>query len=105
MASVLVGDGFAFFLVGAASFAIGAAVAGLGIDAAENLGVGNNVVVGAIIGGTASHLSGGKFANGALSGAFIAIYNHNAHSNNEAQQSSFDWADAAWLAFDVATFV
>lgn len=33
----------------------------------------------AIVGGTASKLGGGKFANGAVSGAFVHMYNHMAH--------------------------
>jgi hypothetical protein len=33
----------------------------------------------AIVGGTASKLGGGKFANGAVSGAFVHIYNWTAH--------------------------
>ncbi len=39
----------------------------------------------AIIGGTASTLSGGKFANGALSGAFGYLFNQAAHSYSECQ--------------------
>ncbi|WP_294031886.1 hypothetical protein [Thiolapillus sp.] len=39
----------------------------------------------AIIGGTASTLSGGKFANGALSGAFGYLYNQAAHNYSECQ--------------------
>ncbi len=33
----------------------------------------------AIVGGTASKLGGGKFANGAVSGAFVHMYNYKAH--------------------------
>jgi hypothetical protein len=33
----------------------------------------------AIVGGTASKLGGGKFANGAVSGAFVHMYNFTAH--------------------------
>jgi len=33
----------------------------------------------AIVGGTASKLGGGKFANGAVSGAFVHMYNYTAH--------------------------
>ena len=33
----------------------------------------------AIVGGTASELGGGKFANGAVTGAFVMMYNHMAH--------------------------
>ncbi|WP_419590364.1 hypothetical protein, partial [Thiolapillus sp.] len=39
----------------------------------------------AIIGGTASTLSGGKFANGALSGAFGYLFNQEAHNYSECQ--------------------
>lgn len=40
----------------------------------------------AIVGGTVSSIGGGKFANGAISGAFIQIYNHNGGS----------WENHAW---------
>ena len=36
----------------------------------------------AIVGGTASELGGGKFANGAVSAAFVHMYNHMAHNIN-----------------------
>jgi hypothetical protein len=37
------------------------------------------VSMAAIVGGTASKLGGGKFANGAVSGAFVHMYNYTAH--------------------------
>ncbi len=33
-------------------------------------------IAGAVVGGTASRLGGGKFANGAMSGAFVQMFNH-----------------------------
>jgi hypothetical protein len=48
-----------------------------------------NMIAGAIVGGTASALGGGKFANGAVSGAFTYMFNHNAHPDNR------DWLDRA----------
>lgn len=38
-----------------------------------------NVMVGALVGGTSSVIGGGDFANGAISGAFVAMYNDEAH--------------------------
>jgi len=35
--------------------------------------------IGAAIGGTAESLGGGKFANGAITGAFVALFNHGMH--------------------------
>jgi hypothetical protein len=46
-----------------------------------------NMIAGAVVGGTASALGGGKFANGAVSGAFTYMFNHNAHPDNR------DWLD------------
>jgi RHS repeat-associated protein len=43
---------------------------------ANQYGQSGNIVVGAIVGETSSKLSGGKFANGAVSGSFISIYNN-----------------------------
>ena len=57
----------------------GGSLSSFGLGIANQNGLGGNAVIGAIVGGTASQLSGGKFANGALSGAFIAIYNDNQH--------------------------
>jgi len=37
------------------------------------------VAMSAIVGGTASELGGGKFANGAVTAAFVMMYNHMAH--------------------------
>ena len=38
------------------------------------------VAMSAIVGGTASELGGGKFANGAVTAAFVMMYNHMAHN-------------------------
>ncbi len=37
-------------------------------------------IAGAVVGGTASRLGGGKFANGAMSGAFVQMFNHGMES-------------------------
>jgi len=39
------------------------------------------VAMSAIVGGTASELGGGKFANGAVTGAFVMLYNDMAHGS------------------------
>jgi len=36
----------------------------------------------ALVGGTTSSLAGGKFANGAMSGAFVMLFNQMEHDNN-----------------------
>ncbi|MBD0332539.1 MAG: hypothetical protein ICV66_07775, partial [Chitinophagaceae bacterium] len=47
------------------------------LNSSDVFGSQGQVVVSALIAGTASKLGGGKFANGAASGAFIQLYNHN----------------------------
>jgi RHS repeat-associated protein len=44
----------------------------------------------AVVGGTASVVGGGKFANGAVSGAFTYLFNHAAHDEDEEQQTRDD---------------
>jgi RHS repeat-associated protein len=67
--------------------------------------MGGRVAAAAVVGGTASALGGGKFANGAVSGAFTYMFNHEAHSwwddTKEtlsvawqgAKQGYYAWAD------------
>jgi len=38
------------------------------------------IAMSAIVGGTAAELGGGKFANGAVTAAFVMMYNHMAHN-------------------------
>jgi hypothetical protein len=47
-------------------------------------GVHGQVAAAAVVGGTASAIGGGKFANGAVSGAFTYLFNHAAHAVTEA---------------------
>jgi len=42
--------------------------------------------IAAVIGGTAEALGGGKFANGAVTGAFVEAYNHLMHEPREINQ-------------------
>jgi hypothetical protein len=42
---------------------------------------GKMVTVSALIGGTTSVVSGGKFASGAITGAFVYMFNHALHEN------------------------
>lgn len=72
------------FYAGAASSALGGPVGELAGGSRTG-----NMIAGAIVGGTASALGGGKFANGAVSGAFTYMFNHNAHPDNR------DWLDRA----------
>ncbi|CAA6816961.1 MAG: Unknown protein [uncultured Sulfurovum sp.] len=48
------------------------------------------VTISAIVGGTASELGGGKFANGAVTGAFVFMYNDMAHARQKALHLSTD---------------
>jgi len=48
---------------------------------------GGQMSMAAIVGGTASKLGGGKFANGAVSGAFVHMYNESAHFDVEAHNA------------------
>ncbi len=43
------------------------------------LSSGMSVVIGGVLGGTAEALGGGKFANGAITGAFVVLFNHLGH--------------------------
>jgi hypothetical protein len=58
--------------------AVGGVLGGLGMEADNYLG---NLVGAAVIGGTASELGGGKFANGAVTGAFSYAFNDALHRN------------------------
>ncbi|XPV68056.1 MAG: hypothetical protein ACNI25_12180 [Halarcobacter sp.] len=40
----------------------------------------------AVIGGTVSEISGGKFANGTVTGAFVHLFNHAMHTNESLQE-------------------
>jgi hypothetical protein len=43
------------------------------------------IAISAAIGGTAEALGGGKFANGAVTGAFVNLLNHLAHTNTKGE--------------------
>jgi len=63
------------FLSGFAGSLLGGVVKGLDY-AKGNIGTIMKVTMTAIAGGTASVLGGGKFANGAMSSAFVVLFNH-----------------------------
>lgn len=48
------------------------------------------VMIASVVGGTVSEVSGGNFANGAVTGAFIQLYNHDSHINNDNSGSLLD---------------
>ena len=48
------------------------------------------VTAAAVVGGTASKLTGGKFANGALTGAFSRLFNDEGHERRDAAQQRRD---------------
>ncbi|MDP3912941.1 MAG: hypothetical protein Q8R96_04290 [Bacteroidota bacterium] len=76
---------FSGMLTGAASSLGGAGLTSLKIENVGLLTAGN-----AVIGGTVSVIGGGKFANGAVTGAFTMLFNHLAHDNNQNGGSSGD---------------
>ena len=51
------------------------------------------VVISSIVGGTVSSLGGGKFANGALSAAFIQMYNHNSQHGSSPKIGELELTD------------
>ena len=63
-----------------------ASMAGSGMEASKwsvfQSDVGS-VVTAAVVGGTASGLGGGKFANGAVTGAYTMLFNHMVHQKQE----------------------
>jgi hypothetical protein len=54
---------------------------------ADNMSLGAKVSMSAIIGGTAEKLGGGKFANGAVTGAYVMMFNHAMHGGDESISS------------------
>jgi len=66
-------------------------VSSLGGSATNNttMSVGARVTISAVTGGTAEKLGGGKFANGAVTGAYVMMFNHLMHSgkDNNPQES------------------
>lgn len=46
------------------------------VNDSKSLGYGDKVLLAAAIGGTAEKLGGGKFANGAVTGAYVMMFNH-----------------------------
>lgn len=62
------------------------------------------IVITSMVGGTASTLGGGKFANGALSGAMIQIYNdeqHRSFENSFWKQANRQYSLSEGLEFEV----
>ena len=60
---------------------------------------GAKILASSVVGGTASVLGGGKFANGAVTGAFVMLFNHMSHSERkdgeiEARKSKVDFQKA-----------
>jgi len=50
--------------------------------------LGLQVSVSSAVGGTSSVLTGGSFANGAVTGAFITIFNHMQHDGDDTPETS-----------------
>lgn len=68
-------------------------------------------IAGAVVGGTASRLGGGKFANGAVTGAFVQMFNHgmstakNSYSVRKQKVLETDMAPVAKAYLDRVTFL
>ena len=45
----------------------------------------------AAVGGTAASISGGKFANGAITGAYVVLFNHMRHQGRSDKSPSKEW--------------
>jgi hypothetical protein len=57
---------------------------------ADNMSLGAKVSMSAVIGGTAEKLGGGKFANGAVTGAYVMMFNH-LSTQHQSQKHSNIW--------------
>ncbi len=77
--------GFSRFASARSGFVLGLCPAGLsslrssdvasGFSAPKSWGIKEGTFVNAVVGGTTSELTGGKFANGAVTGAFVHLFN------------------------------
>ncbi|MDR0969397.1 MAG: hypothetical protein LBM67_02515 [Lentimicrobiaceae bacterium] len=53
-----------------------------------NVSAGSQVALSAVLGGTVEALGGGKFANGAVTGAFVMLFNHLQHEPDKKKVES-----------------
>ena len=74
-----------------AGFATGASEEGIGKWAQGSPAKG--ITAAAVVGGTASAIGGGKFANGAVSGAFTYLFNYLEHESFKADLAFYDNSD------------
>ena len=88
-----------------AGFATAAASPGIDLIPGSSAGaIAERVAAAAVVGGTASAIGGGKFANGAVSGAFIRLFNEEAHQNFKPKslddlKSRMGWKKGEAIAF------
>jgi RHS repeat-associated protein len=73
-------------LVGAINGGFGPAIDKIGGGAMDFEHVAERVAVAAVLGGTAAELGGGKFANGAVTAAFLRLYNEELHLKELAKK-------------------
>ena len=59
----------------------------LGSTINNNMSIGVKVAMSAAIGGTAEALGGGKFANGAVTGAYVMMFNHAMHQGQHQESN------------------
>ncbi|MDD4928803.1 MAG: toxin C-terminal domain-containing protein [Gallionella sp.] len=81
----------------------GAMTAGVSEGVGGNLGKYDGVVARAVLGGTVSVIGGGKFSNGAVTGAYSYIFNYCAHATGKCttafEQAMYDY----WPAYKYGT--
>lgn len=87
---------FSGMLTGGASSLGGAGLESLNIKNVGMLAAGN-----AVIGGTVSVIGGGKFANGAVTGAFTMLFNELMHEANKLDKSKQNNATKQFIAIVV----
>ncbi len=63
------------------------------------MSIGDKVIISAPIGGTAEALGGGKFSNGAVTGAFVYLLNHANHERAKAQEKKASYIMKAYAAY------
>ncbi|NPD83136.1 RHS repeat-associated core domain-containing protein [Lentimicrobium sp. L6] len=73
------GGKFLHGMIAAAAAQLGGAVGYIN-DISESATVGLNMIVSAVLGGVATKMTGGNFANGAITASFIVLFNHYVHS-------------------------
>jgi RHS repeat-associated protein len=92
--STLNGGKFGHGFISAGFTQAAGSVKGLFVEGAKAIGDRiSNAITAAIIGGTSSVISGGKFASGAITGAFSRLLNDDAYTSRRKKQAGYDLKD------------